>query len=47
MVQALRDDSWTGRVIVLRVNARQGHAELDLAAELDEGDIDELVRGHE
>jgi len=42
------DDSWAAHVTGLRVNAsRQSHAELDDAAELDEGDIHDLVRAHE
>lgn len=49
IAEALRDDdSWTGRVTGLRVNAsRQTHAQLDEAAELDEGDITDLVAEHE
>lgn len=40
--------AWTDHVTGLRVNAsRQSHAELDDAAELDEGDIVDLVTEHE
>ncbi|MFC7488115.1 homocysteine S-methyltransferase family protein [Knoellia sp. CPCC 206453] len=42
------DDGWTEHVTGLRVNAsRRSHAELDDAAELDEGDIGDLVSEHE
>ncbi|WP_353953744.1 homocysteine S-methyltransferase family protein [Knoellia sp. S7-12] len=42
------DDAWAAHVTGLRVNAsRQSHAELDDAAELDEGDIADLVSEHE
>lgn len=49
LAEALREDnSWTSRVTGLRVNAsRQSHAELDAAEQLDEGDIDDLVREHQ
>jgi len=40
-------DDWAHLVTGLRVNAsRQSHAELDDAAELDEGDVPDLVREH-
>jgi homocysteine S-methyltransferase len=41
------DDGWAEHVTGLRVNAsRQSHAELDDAAELDEGDLADLVSSH-